>query len=1006
MTFDHIERVFGRTRLQMVTGAHVEVFREAAAIGESRRYTKRFLDTADGDYAQWTEREWRILARLIGHGLRCVPDVVQYEGGARGEKRVQTFDAGATVDQWATLLAVERDGRVFAHVFEDCAHWWALAHHCLVALDEIHALDLVHLDIKADNVCIPIGPPAFDPWMAGQRMHPVFRKLKLIDFAFSLVSGETLEAALPIGWERDYDYQSPRLLAALEAGRAGNLAPTEALDWRCDMYSLAAMLRRYLPRQASDDVASVIGWTAPRVASAHELVASLREAHDRDVARARPHQALIARTSAALGASDLVESLDRGWALSHDLRRAPVPASPTPVTRLAPAVRVVMPHTDLTPMPPMVHAEPRTPIVVESRARTSRVRIAAAVLLASLAIAAAAGIADPTLPVVGEAMQRVAALVRGAPALADRDALAKRDAPTVREDRPAGEAPIANEAGAVPDEAPVAAPSSAPAPMVAAAATDDAPVTPSSDGVPNAGSASTATPLASAASRSLADEIEAFRSPSASRNAAAAHGSPTSRAPRGRSIESRRGEVAVASRGARGGASKVAPTSRGAVVANLRGPARGGSSAAPSPVAAASAPVIVSAAGASASSKGRTANNAKPAASDAVPNVVAVGTAPANVPTAVPDVAANATSPIVSARVANVAPSSATAAPNVAAPNVAAPSAVVPNAAAPNVAVAPAPAPPADPRALAAIEPAQSAPWPFARAGGRAMAPIVEASRAAAIAPSPAPRLAAPQDLALARPSAEAPLARVPTEVPTRPPAAHADDVSDERFRARARNWLADALPRASSTLQSRIDRVLWSAAAAAHPAQDRAIIDAARAAGDDVAFVSGDAPGEARRLHDEARRAYRVRRHVPEAFDLAMKAFGANPGDADVAGHLAFLHLRMLPSQPERARQLALYALGLGGAATPARSDDWTTFAVASALTGRAADARHALYASAVLSRDAERTCRSALAALATYGDRLREPVESLLQRMQRRGDDASGCAAPRSSVAAFRYP
>ena len=37
-----IERVFGRGRLQMVTGNHVEVFREEAAPGERRRYTKRF----------------------------------------------------------------------------------------------------------------------------------------------------------------------------------------------------------------------------------------------------------------------------------------------------------------------------------------------------------------------------------------------------------------------------------------------------------------------------------------------------------------------------------------------------------------------------------------------------------------------------------------------------------------------------------------------------------------------------------------------------------------------------------------------------------------------------------------------------------------------------------------------------------------------------------------------------------------------------------------------------
>ena len=154
-----IERVFGRGRLKMTTGEHVEVFREAVAPGERRRYTKRFLATSDGDFGQWTEREWRILARLIGHGIHCVPDVVQFDAGALGGIRlVQTYDAGVTVDQWATLLPVSRDGAVRRHVFEDCAHWWALAHYCLTALDEIHSLELVHLDIKGDNICVPYGP--------------------------------------------------------------------------------------------------------------------------------------------------------------------------------------------------------------------------------------------------------------------------------------------------------------------------------------------------------------------------------------------------------------------------------------------------------------------------------------------------------------------------------------------------------------------------------------------------------------------------------------------------------------------------------------------------------------------------------------------------------------------------------------------------------------------------------------------------------------------------------
>ena len=262
-----IDRVFGRGRLQMVTGEHVEVFREPATPGERRRYTKRFLATAAGDFRHWTEREWRILARLVGHGIGPVPDVVQFDRGAADRPAiVQTYDAGITVDHWATLLPVQRHGVDQAHVFEDCAHWWALAHHGLVALDAIHELQLVHLDLKADNVCIPYTPVDFDPLVPGQALRPRFEQISLIDFAFSLVSGESLTRALPIARQTEYDYQSPRLLAALEAGSRGDLQLTRQLDWRCDVYSLAAMLRRYLP-DPELPLAAVIGWTASEAAS-------------------------------------------------------------------------------------------------------------------------------------------------------------------------------------------------------------------------------------------------------------------------------------------------------------------------------------------------------------------------------------------------------------------------------------------------------------------------------------------------------------------------------------------------------------------------------------------------------------------------------------------------------------------------------------------------------------------------------------------------------------------
>ncbi len=344
MTPEQIDHVFGRGRLKMVTGEHVEVFREAVAPGERRRYTKRFLNTREGDFGQWTEREWRILARLIGHGIACVPDVVQFDRGRLGGMQlVQTYDAGVTVDQWATLLPVTRDGRVLRHVFEDCAHWWALAHHCLLALNVIHPLELVHLDIKGDNVCIPYTPASFDPDSSDLRLRPVFAQLALIDFAFALISRESLTTPLPLGWQKEYDYQSPRLLAALEAGRNGDLQLTRELDWRCDMYSLSSMLKRHLPEESFMlDAGGTAGWTAERYDAAKALILRIRDCHDSALPEGRPHAALIEQSGARLSEPELALSLEREWTLAREASVSPAAASPlTPVTRLAPPVHVV-----------------------------------------------------------------------------------------------------------------------------------------------------------------------------------------------------------------------------------------------------------------------------------------------------------------------------------------------------------------------------------------------------------------------------------------------------------------------------------------------------------------------------------------------------------------------------------------------------------------------------------------------------------------------------------------
>ncbi|MGZ5131917.1 MAG: hypothetical protein ACXWJ1_11400 [Caldimonas sp.] len=299
-----------------------------------------------------------------------------------------------TIDHWTTLLPVQRDGAALGHVFEDCAHWWALARASLIALDAIHELHLVHLDLKADNLCIPVGPADFDPHAPGALLTPDFERIALIDFAFSLVSGERLESALPIARQTEYDYQSPRLLEALEEGSRGNLWPTRQLDWRCDLFSLAAMLRRYLPAPEQPDGN---GWTAERRALARALVRRLLEAHDAALPAQRPHVALIALAAEPLRDPELAASLQGGWTLGEHQEARDDPGA-TPITRIA------------LPVAPAADAEPiiidRSDIERRAAAALPRNRRGRRRAAWGLGIVAAAAL---SIPLLGEAWRAIVA---------------------------------------------------------------------------------------------------------------------------------------------------------------------------------------------------------------------------------------------------------------------------------------------------------------------------------------------------------------------------------------------------------------------------------------------------------------------------------------------------------------------------------------------------------------------------------------------------------------------
>lgn len=297
----------------------------------------------------------------------------------------------------------------------------------------------------------------------------------------------------------------------------------------------------------------------------------------------------------------------------------------------------------------------------------------------------------------------------------------------------------------------------------------------------------------------------------------------------------------------------------------------------------------------------------------------------------------------------------------------------------------------APPDAASEPRPAERAPSPVIIPGAPGRAPIVDLSHPRGSVPAPVSRFTPPAE----------PAREPPPVVATLPTA--------DRYLDQARWALAVIVPQSAARARVQIAPVLSRAADARHPAHDRSIAALASQAAGGRRIDAGERrydPPEARRLHEEAARQFRLRRDYRDALALELRAFGANPHDADVAGQLAVLYLRAQPAQPELARLLVLHAMDLRTSeAGGARSEDWITLAVASALTERALDATYALYVALALSGSPERTCQSAKSALATHGERLREPVETLLARLQAQGrSDGPQCGWPVGRVVEWR--
>lgn len=222
---------------------HVRVERKGPRTEhESAVYEKTFKQ----GYEYWNERELAFFAKFIYRGT---PRVVVFQDLSKGNfktsagravRKIVTFDGGLTVSQWLTLAVTCPDGTVLAHPFQHVESFLKLTRACVEALESIHNSNVIHCDIKCDNICVPYSPYPFDP-RSGAAVTPDLEGLRLIDFAFSIDRDKALLEPLPIAATEDY--QAPAFKAALETSRAtGNPASLQSLHSSIDRYSLAVML--------------------------------------------------------------------------------------------------------------------------------------------------------------------------------------------------------------------------------------------------------------------------------------------------------------------------------------------------------------------------------------------------------------------------------------------------------------------------------------------------------------------------------------------------------------------------------------------------------------------------------------------------------------------------------------------------------------------------------------------------------------------------------------------
>ncbi|HEX9844224.1 MAG TPA: hypothetical protein VGC20_15810, partial [bacterium] len=132
--------------------AHVWVGREATDDG-GYQYVKRWKKQGMPWAEYWPLREHSLLVRLAEGDIRHVVEVIGIDATVN---EVRTRDAGISLDQLERRVQVKGESAAYPHPFFEITELLKLMRWTLVALEEIHGLGLVHCDLNAGNVCLPL----------------------------------------------------------------------------------------------------------------------------------------------------------------------------------------------------------------------------------------------------------------------------------------------------------------------------------------------------------------------------------------------------------------------------------------------------------------------------------------------------------------------------------------------------------------------------------------------------------------------------------------------------------------------------------------------------------------------------------------------------------------------------------------------------------------------------------------------------------------------------------